>query len=131
MGFGLTADPLPPLVGVGTVTGADDTVTGADDTVTGADDMVTGVEGTVTGTEETGFLADEVLVGVGVVDGFEEPFPELELELLLPLLLSESLFLETTIPTMAPMRMRMTMLPIQMIFFRRPLLLAGLVKDDA
>lgn len=127
MGVFVPLPPLlpPPLVGVGTVTGADETVTGDEG-------MVTGVDGTVTGTDETGFLADEVLVDVGVVDDFEEPFPELELELLLPpLLLSESLFLETTIPIIAPMRIRMTMDPIQMTIFRRPLLLVGLVTDDA
>lgn len=64
-------------------------------------------------------------------DVFEEFPPELELLLLLPSLLSESLFfMETIIPIMAPMRMRVTMAPIQMIFFRRPLLV-GLVNDPA
>ncbi|KAK5801468.1 hypothetical protein F5H01DRAFT_355451 [Linnemannia elongata] len=85
--------------------------------------------GTVTGAEETGFLADEVLVDVGLVDDFEEPFPELELELLLPpLLWSEFLFPETTTAIIAPIMVRMMMLPIQVIIFRRPLLV-DLVTD--
>ncbi|KAK5801469.1 hypothetical protein F5H01DRAFT_355452 [Linnemannia elongata] len=109
MGVFLPLLPLPlPPVGVGTATGADETVTG---------------------TEETGFLADEVLVDVGLVDDFEEPFPELELELLLPpLLWSELLFPETTTATIAPMMMTMMMFPTQMIIFRRPLLV-DLVTD--
>lgn len=64
-------------------------------------------------------------------DVLEECPPEVEPSLLLPFFSPESLsFMETTIPIMAPMRMRIMIAPTQMILFRRPLLV-GLITDPA
>jgi hypothetical protein len=84
--------------------------------------------GTVTGISETELLENDVEVDVGVAVVPVVLFLEPELPMLLPPLLSEfSLFFDTMIPIIAAIRIRVTITPTQMIFFRRPLV--GFVTD--